>query len=122
MNTMVNIRRFENLHILLWLLKDLCWVTLSRSLGIFMILPTIGLALFITYISRRDKAEFAHNMAVCLWICANSVWMIGEFFYDDGLRPAAIVFFIAGLLMIARYYALDIYKRGGIVLRSKRQP
>jgi len=32
--------------------------------------------------------------------------MIGEFFYDDGLRNYALAFFITGLGIIAIYYAM----------------
>ena len=35
---------------------------------------------------------------------ANSTWMIGEFFYDDGTRPIAIIFFVAGILTALWYY------------------
>jgi hypothetical protein len=100
----MNIRKFENLHILLWLIKDLCWVTLSQTLGMIMIIPTAGLAFYIAWISRHDKAELFHNLAVCCWISANSVWMTGEFYYEDKTRIAAAALFIAGLLFIAFYY------------------
>lgn len=69
-----------------------------------MILPTISVALHITWLHRKSKAELFHNLAVVFWICANSVWMIGEFFFNDTLRPIATVFFILGLLMVASYY------------------
>jgi hypothetical protein len=102
----MNIRKFENLHILMWLLKDLCWVTLSELMGVIMIVPTIGLAIYITWLSRHEQAELFHNLAVCFWIGANSIWMIGEFFYDDSTRGIATAFFIIGLLFIGWYYAL----------------
>jgi hypothetical protein len=101
----MQIRKIENFHILLWLLKDLCWVTLSKTLGVIMIVPTLSLAIYITYKNRKDKAELVHNLAVCFWITANSVWMIGEFYLeDDAARTPATVFFVIGLLMMARYY------------------
>jgi hypothetical protein len=100
----MNIRKFENLHILLWLVKDLCWVTLSETLGVIMIFPTVSLAFYISWLSRSEKAELFHNLAVCCWICANSIWMIGEFFYQDKTRTIAAALFIAGLLFIAAYY------------------
>jgi hypothetical protein len=53
---------------------------LWKPLGIFMIAPTLLFAIYITYLNRSDKAELAHNLAVCFWISANSVWMIGEFY------------------------------------------
>lgn len=44
----VNIRKFENVHILLWLLKDLCWVMDYKTAGVVMIVPTVGIAVCIT--------------------------------------------------------------------------
>ena len=114
----IHIRKFENFHILLWLLKDLCWVTISKSLGVFMIIPTLALAIYITIIHKRDKSELAHNLAVCFWICANSTWMIGEFFYDDSFRTQATVFFLAGLLTMMLYYVPLLYRK---TLQLKRK-
>lgn len=98
------IRPTENLHILLWIAKDMAWVSDWHILGVAMIAPTIAVAIAITYRTRTVREEFIHNLAVCFWLCANSVWMIGEFFYDDGTRPWAIVFFVGGLLTLASYY------------------
>jgi hypothetical protein len=109
------IRKYENFHILLWLFKDLCWATISKSAGVFMIAPTLALAIYITAINRSDKAELAHNLAVCFWICANSIWMIGEFYYEDGLRPPAIVFFVLGLTVMLFYYVPVFLRRSGLV-------
>lgn len=99
-----DIRKSENFHILLWLLKDLCWVMNFRIAGLIMITPTVGVAIYIAVRTRRTPVEFLHNLAVVCWICANSVWMIGEFFFADGTRPIAAVFFIAGLLLVGFYY------------------
>ncbi|MXV15843.1 hypothetical protein [Hufsiella ginkgonis] len=100
----MHLRKLENAHIALWLLKDTCWVMDLHVPGLVMIAPTLALAIFITARFRRYTAELFHNIAVCLWITANSVWMIGEFFYDDGLRPYATVLFVAGLITVAYYY------------------
>ena len=108
---MKNIRKFENFHILLWLVKDLCWVCLSETMGVIMIVPTISFAIYIAWLSRADQAELLHNLAVCFWISANSVWMIGEFYYDDSFREVSIVFFILGLLCIAWYYFKQLLSR-----------
>ena len=98
------IRKFENVHILLWLFKDLCWVMDLKIPGLLMIVPTIVMAIYITVLSRRSASELFHNLAVVCWICANSVWMIGEFFFNDGTRPIAMVFFLAGILFISWFY------------------
>lgn len=98
------IRKVENFHILLWLLKDTCWVFELKTLGIIMITPAILVAIWITWATRNSISELFHNLAVVCWIIANSVWMIGEFFFDDTTRPIAIVFFVCGLLSILYYY------------------
>jgi hypothetical protein len=111
------IREYENLHILLWLLKDTCWVLLWEVPGLIMIVPTIGVAIHITWLRRQIRSDLFHNLAICFWISANSVWMIGEFFFDDTLRPVSTVFFILGLLSVAYYYALVLPKE----LRESKQ-
>lgn len=101
-----NIRKYENLHIVLWLLKDTCWALLWKTGGIIMIIPTLLVAIHIAYLSRKKIADFFHNIAVCSWICANGIWMMGEFFYDDGLRNYALIFFVIGLIVVGAYYLL----------------
>lgn len=83
------IRGTENLHILLWIVKDTCWVQDYRLAGVLMILPTISVAIYLTAQARAQRDEFIHNLAVVFWLCANSVWMIGEFFFDDHTRTCA---------------------------------
>ncbi|MBL7800605.1 MAG: hypothetical protein JNL95_07745 [Chitinophagales bacterium] len=106
-----NIRKYENLHILIWLIKDLCWVTLSRQVGVAMIIPTLSMAIYITWVNRKTWSELAHNLAICCWICANSSWMIGEFYFQDGLRPYAISFFVIGLVIVSVYYLSLMLKK-----------
>ncbi len=100
------LREIENMHIVLWLLKDTCWVMLWRTGGMLMIVPTITVAIYITWLSRKTVSELLHNIAVVCWICANSIWMTGEFFYNDRLRPIATVFFLAGIGVVTVYYLL----------------
>ncbi|HLP22109.1 MAG TPA: hypothetical protein VK174_17465 [Chitinophagales bacterium] len=111
-----SIREYENMHIALWLVKDSCWVASAsypwlRVPGMIMIVPTLLVAIFITWRARNDQADVFHNIAVCLWICANATWMIGEFFYDDTTRPIAMAFFAAGLIVVAVYYVVYFPKR-----------
>lgn len=98
------IRKFENLHILFWLIKDTCWIQNWHIPACIMIVPTVGMAVYITWLSRSVRKELFHNLAVCGWIMANSIWMLGEFFMEDGTRPLATVFFLMGLGFIAYYY------------------
>lgn len=98
------VRDFENFHILLWLIKDTCWLMDWPVLGTISIAPTLGFALYITYRSRQSTTELVHNAAVCLWIVANSLWMLGEFYYEDTTRPIAVWFFAGGLGLVVSYY------------------
>ncbi len=98
------IRNLENTHILLWLIKDTFWVLEFKLLGVIMILPTVAVAFYLTYLAKTDRKELLHNLAVSCWILANSTWMIGEFYFDDGSRPIAAAFFILGLAFVGVYY------------------
>jgi integral membrane sensor domain MASE1 len=81
---------------------------LSKTLGVVMITPTLLLAIYITWIHRKEKSELLHNTAIVLWICANSVWMIGEFYYEDKTRSCALFFFFVGLLTAVYYYISEV--------------
>jgi hypothetical protein len=52
--------RFENVHILLWLIKDTCWMLEWKVLGCLMIAPTIAVAI---YLAVRSAAEQVFNYA-----------------------------------------------------------
>lgn len=98
-------RKTENLHIVFWLLKDMSWAMLWKPLGLFMIIPTIGAALLITWQTKHIKSELLHNLAVDFWIIANAYWMITEFYStDDQLRYYTIIPFSIGLVIIIYYY------------------
>ena len=104
-------RKTENLHILLWLLKDACWALNFRVPGVIMIVPTLSVAILITWQTRHMRAELYHNLAVDFWITANCLWMVGEFFQWDenlwhgyGLRQFALVPFSLGLGVLLYYY------------------
>ncbi len=103
---MMKYRSFENFHILLWLIKDVCWVADYKIAGMVIALPTIILAIYITFLHRNIWSELAHNLAVCFWILANITWMVGEFYYDDSFRPYAIIFFLTGLSVLLFYYLI----------------
>jgi hypothetical protein len=120
-----NIRQYENLHIAFWLIKDSCWVMSFKTLGMFMIIPTLFVALDIAYKSRKNISDLFHNIAVCLWISANATWMTGEFFYKDTLRPYATVFFALGLIVVAIYYLVffpKIYREGNTTETDAEMP
>jgi len=106
-------RKTENLHIVFWLMKDISWCMLWRALGMFMIVPTLGAAIFITWRARANRTDFAHNLAVVFWISANAWWMITEFFEFDetplwlGIsgRQFSMIPFLLGAAVLIWHYA-----------------
>lgn len=104
----LDFRKIENLHILLWLLKDICWAADLKWFGTIMILPTISVAFWLTWKMRKSYSELMHNLAVIFWILANSSWMVGEFFFEDGTRPLALIFFGGGIMLLLIFYAQQL--------------
>ena len=105
-------RKYENFHIVLWLLKDLCWVAGLTVLGTIMIIPTIGMAIYISWLTRNSRVDIFHNLAVVCWITANSIWMMGEMYFDETdmqfmyeySRMAAFCLFFSGIGFISWYH------------------
>ena len=113
-------RKSENLHIVFWLMKDISWCLMWRAFGVFMIVPTLGAALFITWRMRHHKTDLAHNLAVVFWITANAWWMIAEFFEFDETpvllgvvtgRQLALIPFLIGASILAFHYLGELFNR-----------
>lgn len=106
------LRRYENLHIVFWLIKDMSWSMGWKILGVVMILPTLFLSVYLTSKFRKNPTEWFHNNAVICWIIANSYWMISEFYgFEEKILFGSIKYvhlalipFGAGLLLIGYYY------------------
>ena len=99
-----SIRVNENLHIVLWLLKDLCWLMEFHIAALIMVFPTLAMAFYIAWLSAKDKGLLLHSIAVIFWISANSTWMIGDFFFQERGHGIAAGLFITGLCILALYY------------------
>jgi len=103
--------RFDNMHIFFWLIKDMSWCLMSKTVGTLMIIPTITVALIILYRSREHLSSFIHNLAVLFWISANSLWMLGEMFCADCTKPYAICLFVGGMGVLFGYYTYELSRR-----------
>ena len=108
-------RRLENLHIVFWLIKDISWCMLWKVLGIAMAAPTLSVAIYIAWRTRKIKSELAHNLAVTFWIAANSYWMVSEFYGFDEMpiwsgyegKHIAMLPFLSGVLILMYYYLIQ---------------
>ena len=91
-----------------------------KPIGLIMILPTLVISIVIAWRTRRFVSELYHNLAVCSWICANSYWMVSEFFhFDDKVfigkmlyKQLAIIPFAIGILILGYYYLHLLRKPG----------
>lgn len=107
-------RKMENLHIVFWLFKDIAWCLGFKILGITMIVPTLTIALVISWRTRKMMSELCHNIAIAVWISANSYWMVSEFLgFSDSIvwgeytfKHLALIPFSMGVLILAFYYLI----------------
>ena len=104
------IKKYENLHILFWLVKDSCWMLELKCLAVIMVIPTIIISFFILFFTRKTL-DFYTNLAVFFWIFANGIWMYSEFFYHDKYKLTSIIPFVLGLLCVGIYYYKSISKK-----------
>lgn len=105
-------RKIENLHIVFWLVKDMSWALLWKPIGMFMIIPTLLVAVLITWQTRNIKSELFHNLAVLFWIIANCSWMILEFYeFPDEYRYFTAIPFGLGMVAIAWFYIVEFRKK-----------
>jgi len=108
----IQYRKMENLHIVFWLFKDIAWCMIWKPLGLIMIVPTLTISIIIAWRTRQYMSELCHNVAITVWISANSYWMISEFFKFDSIplfgdytyKHLAIVPFLIGVFCLAFYY------------------
>lgn len=111
-NIPIKYRRMENLHVVFWIFKDIGWCMGFTLLGITMIVPTLIVSIVIAWRTRQIVSELCHNLAITVWISANSFWMCTEFFKVDPLpigygftvKHLAMIPFIIGMLILAYYY------------------
>ncbi|MFZ9171897.1 MAG: hypothetical protein ACO210_08065, partial [Sediminibacterium sp.] len=107
-------RKMENLHIVFWLFKDIAWCLGIPLLGIIMIVPTLAISIIISWRTRQYMSELCHNLAITVWISANSFWMVSEFFgIDEAIacfgityKHLAMIPFGIGVLILAFYYLI----------------
>jgi hypothetical protein len=108
----VRYRNMENMHIVFWLIKDISWCMIWKTLGLAMAVPTLTISIIIAWRTRDIKSELAHNLAITFWISANAYWMVSEFFHFDTIpvwgpfegKHLAIIPFSIGALILLNYY------------------
>lgn len=108
----IKYRKMENLHIVFWILKDISWCLFWKPLGILMIIPTLAISIIIAFRTRKMVSELCHNIAISVWIFANSYWMVSEFLgFDEHIVTGSITYkhlalipFLIGVVSLVYYY------------------
>lgn len=116
-NIPIRYRKMENSHIVFWIFKDISWCmgtefAFFKYLGVAMIIPTLIISIIIMLRTKHIVSEFCHNLAITVWIMANSFWMTSEFFHFDAIKVfrdvtykhLALIPFSIGVLALAYYY------------------
>lgn len=105
-------RQMENMHVVFWLMKDISWCLIWKPMAVAMILPTLSIAIWISWKNRHIVTELAHNLAIVFWITANAYWMLSEFIgFDEtpvwrhytGKHLALIPFFTGAAILLYHY-------------------
>ena len=107
-SSLLALKKHENTHILLWLIKDSCWVMEFKVPALVMIFPTLSMAFYLLIKSWSNTSERIHNWSICFWIMANSIWMIGEF-TEQEYRPYAAILFGIGLMSLVSFYLRKLF-------------
>jgi hypothetical protein len=106
--------RFDNLHILLWLIKDFCWMLEWTIPGTLMIAPTVGVAVYLA-VKTVGKDVFWVNLAIVCWITANAYWMVCEFAGHEEIKNFAGIPFALGLASVGTFYARRLAPKRQVV-------
>ncbi len=96
----------ENFHVLLWLIKDACWMLNFKTMGLLMVVPTLTFAFYFVLKSSKDLFQRISSMAVFCWITANAWWMVSEFYFEELKMFALLPFSIGFGLMLYYVYAI----------------
>jgi len=68
-NRVTQFQHFENFHIVLWLVKDLSWCMLLKTLGIVMITPTLLLAFTLRgFIVKKNQSCYIIRPLCCGYV------------------------------------------------------
>lgn len=82
-------RDYETIHIILWLGKDCAWCSQNLLMWYIFMVPTVLVAADFAWTSlwtvKVSAIERVNSCAVLLWVLANMIWAIGDFYYPKSV-------------------------------------
>lgn len=101
------VRGCENVHIYLWICKDIGWTYGNKIIG--MIFGTFALTwilvLVINHYMEKNYEDIYFILPTFLWLFGNYLWMSGDLLYNSDIyRFASSCIMMIGLLLIVFYF------------------
>jgi len=93
-----NENKIDFYHFSSWLLKDVFWLLKWKLLSTFMVIPTLGLTIYILF---KTKKFLSIETIFSSWVMTNIFWMLHEL-YDTPLY-LSYPFIILGIFTIVLY-------------------
>jgi hypothetical protein len=104
---------YENIHTLCWLAKDTAWNWWIPSMLLVFLVPTFLLAfdfVWVTLWSRGNLVDHSHYLSQLLWVCAASIWALGEFYFTPNHdNPHPLFTWSEEARLTARWYTAWCY-------------
>lgn len=107
---MDKIRKIENLYLICWLIKDMCWMMGFKSIAVFMILPTLLMAFYVMFHSNKNIGFLTVNIAMICWIAANSAWMLHDFYKMLPILVSQVLFAVGMVAMLIYVWVTFVVK------------
>lgn len=102
------VRGCENVHIYLWIAKDLCWINDNKA-GIFFgacALLWVGVLFYHAEIHKNRREKFM-TLILLIWLLANYIWMVGNLLYKtDVYRQQAANLMTLDLGLLGLYFII----------------
>jgi hypothetical protein len=103
-----SVRYIDNIHLYLWLFKDLAWSLNYKNFGMaFGTLAILWLGVLYYYAIKSGTTEEIYFVVpTTFWLLGNYLWMMGNITYDDDdtYRPKGRACMITGIVIIMCYY------------------
>ncbi|HYP05200.1 MAG TPA: hypothetical protein VER03_03115 [Bryobacteraceae bacterium] len=91
----------ETIGSVLWFLMDGFWMLNQGSPAKAMVLPTLGVNLWVFRYTRRSMGQICVVGAMNSWLLMNISWMIGDLDKDPRGLTVARAMFAAGMVLLA---------------------
>ena len=98
----LNGKQYENLHIILWLLKDTAWNKQLIIMWWISVIPTVLIALDFIILATEDRMFYVVQF---IWVVSNLTWAFGELYIPQHNESIALFTFETDSFLTMRWYS-----------------